>query len=97
MKSENLKKLLYQNRHKLSKNHVKENQLNISYVKINDLKTANKASTFNIERNKVIDEQLNKYMHPNSIHIRLKPYFDSGTWIKWIGVLGDVTLPAFLI
>ena len=32
-------------------------------------------------------------MHPNSIHIRLKPYFDSGTWIKWIGVLGDVTLP----
>ena len=93
MKPENLKKLLHQNRHKLSKNHVKEDQLNISYVKINDLKTANKASTFNIERNKVIDEQLNKYMHPNSIHIRLKPYFDSGTWIKWIGVLGDVTLP----
>ena len=82
MKPENLKKLLHQNRHKLSKNHVKEDQLNISYVKINDLKTANKASTFNIERNKVIDEQLNKYMHPNSIHIRLKPYFDSGTWIK---------------
>ena len=93
MKPENLKKLLHQNRHKLSKNHVKEDQLNISYVKINDLKTANKASAFNIERNKVIDEQLNKYMHPNSIHIRLKPYFDSGTWIKWIGVLGDVTLP----
>ena len=70
MKPENLKKLLHQNRHKLSKNHVKEDQLNISYVKINDLKTANKASAFNIERNKVIDEQLNKYMHPNSIHIR---------------------------
>ncbi len=63
MKPENLKKLLHQNRHKLSKNHVKEDQLNISYVKINDLKTANKASAFNIERNKVIDEQLNKYMH----------------------------------
>ena len=47
MKPENLKKLLHQNRHKLSKNHVKEDQLNISYVKINDLKTANKASTFN--------------------------------------------------
>mgnify|MGYP001851631624 FL=1 len=50
MKPENLKKLLHQNRHKLSKNHVKEDQLNISYVKINDLKTANKASAFNIER-----------------------------------------------
>ena len=93
MKPENLKKLLHQNRHKLSKNHFKEDQLNIRYIKINDLKTTNKASAFNIERNKVIDEQLNKYMHPNSVHIRLKPYFDSGTWIKWIGVLGDVTLP----
>ena len=68
MKPENLKKLLHQNRHKLSKNHVKEDQLNISYVKINDLKTANKASAFNIERNKVIDEQLNKYMHPPYPH-----------------------------
>ncbi|WP_304227714.1 molybdenum ABC transporter ATP-binding protein [Lactobacillus kitasatonis] len=93
MKPENLKKLLHQNRHKPSKNHFKEDQLNIRYIKINDLKTTNKASAFNIERNKVIDEQLNKYMHPNSVHIRLKPYFDSGTWIKWIGVLGDVTLP----
>ena len=81
MKPENLKKLLHQNRHKLSKNHFKEDQLNIRYIKINDLKTTNKASAFNIERNKVIDEQLNKYMHPNTVHIRFKPYFDSGTWI----------------
>lgn len=93
MKPENLKKLLHNNRHKFQKNHDKEDQLNINYVKIKDLRSTNKAIAFNMVRNQVIDNQLNKYMHPNSVHIRLKPYFDSDTWVKWLGVLGDVTLP----
>ena len=93
MKPENLKKLLHNNRHKFQKNHGREDQLNIGYVKVKDLRSANKAIAFSMARNQVIDDQLNKYMHPNSVHIRLKPYFDSGIWVKWLGVLGDVTLP----
>lgn len=93
MKPENLKKFLHKNRHKTPHNHNNENQLNVGFVKIKDLKTTKKAIAFNIVRNQVINTQLNKYLHPNSVHIRLKPYFDSGTWVKWLGVLGDVTLP----
>lgn len=98
MKPENLKKLLH-NRNKGKKEkpnkspHFSEDKLSISYIKINDLKDTKKAVAFNMLRNRTIDQQLNKYLHPNSVHIRLKPYCDAKTWIHWIGILGDVTLP----
>lgn len=94
MKPENLKKILHnRNKIKHENSHIKEDKLNLTYIKINDLKNTKKATAFNMVRNKAIDNQLNKYLHPNSIHIRLKPYFEDKTLIHWIGILGDVTLP----
>ena len=93
MKTDNLKKLLHKNRHKLHHSSNKENQLYADFIKIKELKLAKKAIVFNMKRNQIINGQLNKYLHPNSVHIRLKPYFDADIWVKWLGVLGDVTLP----
>lgn len=97
MRQKKLKKLLH-NRDKQknlqNKNNETDSRLHIIRAHISDiLNQSNRASTFAQLRKRVIENELNKYLHPNSNHIRLKPYYDSGKWIKWIGVLGDVTLP----
>ena len=62
MKPENLKKILHnRNKIKHENSYIKENKLNLTYVKINDLKNTKKATAFNMVRNKAIDNQLNKY------------------------------------
>lgn len=97
MKKSKLKKLLHQKEkvktsENLPANLANDKQLKILFIPVNELKKGNKAVTFSAMRRKIIDEQLNKFLHPSSVHIRLKPYYESGHWLKWIGVLGDVTL-----
>ena len=63
MKPENLKKLLHnRNKIKHENSYIKEDKLNLTYVKINDLKNTKKATAFNMVRNKAIDNQINIYI-----------------------------------
>lgn len=99
MQQSKLKKILHnrdkQKNQQINKEKSKtDKQLHIIQLHLNDVsKQANRASAFSNIRKSVIKNELNKYLHPNSNHIRLKPYYESGTWIKWIGLLGDVTIP----
>lgn len=70
-----------------------DDKLKLNFVTINQIKSNGITASFNKVRRQNTKEVLNKYNHPDSQHIRLKPYFDSGTWLHWIGVLSDLTLP----
>ncbi|TSO25339.1 helix-turn-helix domain-containing protein [Lactobacillus sp. LL6] len=70
-----------------------DDKLKLNFVTINQIKSDGMTASFNKIRRQNTKEVLNKYNHPDSQHIRLKPYYDSGTWLHWIGVLSDLTLP----
>lgn len=70
-----------------------DDKLKLNFVTINQIKSDGMTASFNKVRRQNTKEVLNKYNHPDSQHIRLKPYYDSGTWLHWIGVLSDLTLP----
>lgn len=70
-----------------------DDKLKLNFVSINQIKSDGITASFNKVRRQNTKEVLNKYNHPDSQHIRLKPYFDSGEWLHWIGVLSDLTLP----
>lgn len=70
-----------------------DDRLKLNFVTINQIKSDGITASFNKVRRQNTKEVLNKYNHPDSQHIRLKPYFDSGEWLHWIGVLSDLTLP----
>lgn len=70
-----------------------DDELNIATVPVSLLKSGNRTSALNQARRNNSKRLLNKYNHPDSKHIRLKPYFDSKKIIEWSAVLADITLP----
>lgn len=50
-------------------------------------------SVFNKIRRDNAKNELNKYQHVESQHIRLKPYYDAGLLVHWVGIVSDVTIP----
>lgn len=100
MQKKKLKQLLHKhNEKKRAEN--KENRLDskqddilqLNYVSEENVKSDKSAAYFNAVRRKNVKEVLNKFKHPFSQHIRLKPYYDAGEWLHWIGVFSDLTLP----
>ncbi len=100
MKHSQLKALLHRH-NEMKRAKEKENKLNdkadqhltLNYVSLTENKGKDLTGAFNEIRRKNVKEVLNKFIHPFSQHIRLKPYYDAGTWLHWIGVLSDLTLP----
>lgn len=50
-------------------------------------------SVFNKIRRDNAKNELNQYQHVESQHIRLKPYYDAGLLVHWVGIVSDVTIP----
>lgn len=50
-------------------------------------------SAFNKIRRYNAKNELNQYQHVESQHIRLKPYYDAGLLVHWVGIVSDVTIP----
>ena len=50
-------------------------------------------SAFNRIRRYNAKNELNQYQHVESQHIRLKPYYDAGLLVHWVGIVSDVTIP----
>lgn len=100
MKRKKLKQLLHK-RNELKREQEKEERisdqsdyhLELNYVPLKKVKKDQLTASFNEIRRKNAKEVLNKFKHPFSQHIRLKPYYDAKTWLHWIGVLSDLTLP----
>lgn len=101
MKRKKIKALLHQQnakrraRRAAQKVDVRADQhLELNYVAINGQENKRElTASFNAVRRKNAQEVLNKFKHPFSRHIRLKPYCDAHAWLHWIGVLSDLTLP----
>ncbi|WP_103660670.1 molybdenum ABC transporter ATP-binding protein [Lactobacillus sp. HT06-2] len=88
-----LKKLLHERHKETSNNDSSDANLKIKYVSATDAKNNNLSTECNTLRRKIIDKDLNKYIHPDSVHIRLKPYNDAHQYVTWIGLFSDLTLP----
>lgn len=100
MKRKKLKQLLHREnkkrRAKAKENKVSDQadqHLTLNYVPLKEVKSDQLTTSFNAVRRKNVKEELNKFKHPFSQHIRLKPYYDSQTWLHWIGIVSDLTLP----
>lgn len=101
MKRKKIKALLHaQKAHRRAQQATKkenlraDQQLHLNYVAASDRQnTRVLTASFNAVRRKNAKEELNKFKHPFSRHIRLKPYFDAHAWLHWIGLLSDLTLP----
>lgn len=100
MKRKKLKQLLHRES-RLKRAKAKENKINdqvdehltLNYVPIKEVKPDQLTTSFNAVRRKNVKEELNKFKHPFSQHIRLKPYYDAQKWLHWIGIVSDLTLP----
>lgn len=100
MKHEKLKKLLHQRgvikrqRKKANKPDDQADQkLQLNYLAVEETPKEKWTAAFNDIRRQNVQEVLNKFKHPFSQHIRLKPYHDAGIWLHWLGVVSDLTLP----
>lgn len=100
MRPKKLKQLLHK-RNEIKRAQAKKSKvsdesdrhLTLNYVPIKDVPPDQLTTSFNAVRRKNVREVLNKFKHPFSQHIRLKPYYDAGTWLHWIGLVSDLTLP----
>lgn len=54
-------------------------------------------SAFNKIRRYNAKNELNQYQHVESQHIRLKPYYDAGLLVHWVGIVSDVTIPRKIV
>ena len=96
MQKKKLKKLLHTRKglqYEEKPDYEVDDRLQLNYVSINQIKSDGMTTSFNKIRRENTKNVLNKYNHPDSQHIRLKPYYDSGIWLHWLGVLSDLTLP----
>lgn len=96
MQKKKLKKLLHTRKglqYEEKTDYEVDDRLQLNYVSINQIKSDGMTTSFNKIRRENTKNVLNKYNHPDSQHIRLKPYYDSGIWLHWLGVLSDLTLP----
>lgn len=98
-RSKKIKKLLH---NQAQKKYVAERKsgdysderLHINSVTKNELrkkKTLN--SALNSVRRANAKNELNKFEHSVSKHVRLKPYFDKNMPVKWLGIVSDITTP----
>lgn len=100
LRAKKLKELLHQrdarqHRKKQAKkpNDQADQQLKLNYLSVTDTPRAEWTAVFNNLRRKNVEQVLNKFKHPFSRHIRLKPYHEAGVWLHWLGVVSDLTLP----
>lgn len=70
-----------------------DQKLKLNYLSVTDTPRDEWTAAFNDLRRQNVKQVLNKFKHPFSQHIRLKPYHDAGIWLHWLGVVSDLTLP----
>lgn len=93
-------KLENQSKNKKDQKSKKTNTLknpddNLSFysARYQEVKQDNLTHELNRIRRMAIKESLNKYEHPDSNHELLEPYYKTGEWLDWIGIVADISMP----